>query len=39
MSDVVLLQKRIIFLEEAITILLEQHHLKGLHLVHNLNQE
>ena len=35
----VLLQKRIIFLEEAITILLERHQLKGIHLVHNLNKE
>ena len=37
--DMVLLQKRIAFLEEAITVLLDSHHLKGIYLVHNLTQE
>ena len=36
--DMVLLQKRIAFLEEAITVLLDSHHLKGIYLVHNLTQ-
>ena len=34
--DVVYLQKRIDFLERALPILLEDHQLKGLHLVHDL---
>ena len=34
--DVVYLQKRIDFLERALPILLEEHQLKGLHLVHDL---
>ena len=34
--DVVYLHKRIDFLERALPILLEEHQLKGLHLVHDL---
>ena len=34
--DVIYLQKRIDFLERALPILLEQHQLKGLHLIHDL---
>ena len=34
--DVVYLQKRIDFLERALPILLEEHQLKGLHLIHDL---
>lgn len=37
--DTIYLYKRIAFLEEAINILLEKHHLKGLHLVHSLTEE
>ena len=35
--DHILLQKRVMFLEEAISVVLERHHLKGIHLVHSLN--
>jgi hypothetical protein len=38
MNDTVLLQKRIAFLEEAISVLLEKHQLKGIYLVHNLTE-
>ena len=34
--DVIYLHKRIDFLERALPILLEEHQLKGLHLVHDL---
>ena len=34
--DVIYLQKRIDFLERALPILLEDHQLKGLHLIHDL---
>ena len=37
--DTVLLQKRISFLEEAISILLENHQLKGIYMVHRLTQQ
>ena len=37
--DFVLIQKRIAILEEAITVLLDSHHLKGIYLVHNLTQD
>lgn len=37
--NIIYLHKRINFLEEAISILLEKHQLKGLHLIHHLNQE
>lgn len=33
------LHKRICFLEEAISILLERHQLKGLHLIQHLNED
>ena len=37
--DVIYLHKRIDFLERALPILLEEHQLKGLHLVHDLTVE
>lgn len=37
--DVFYLYKRVGFLEEAISILMEKHHLKGLHLIHSLTKE
>lgn len=37
--DTIYLYKRIAFLEEAISILLERHQLKGLHLIHSLTEE
>ena len=39
MMNVVYLQRRIDFLEKAITIVLDRHHIKGLHLVHRLTQK
>ena len=37
--DIFYLHKRIAFLERALTILLDKHQLKGLHLAHNLTKE
>ena len=37
--NVVYLNKRIAFLEEAIGVLLKQHQLKGIHLLHSLSKE
>ena len=37
--NVVYLQRRIDFLEKSMTILLDKHHLKGLHLLHRLTQK
>ena len=39
MMNVVYLQRRVDFLEKSITILLERHHLKGLHLLHRLTKK
>lgn len=39
LMDNIFLHKRISFLEEAITILMEKHQLKGLHLIQHLNEE
>ena len=37
--DIFYLHKRIAFLESALTLVLERHQLKGLHLVHNVTRE
>ena len=37
--DVGYLQRRIEFLERAITVLLDRHHLKGLHLLSRMTRE
>ena len=37
--NVVYLQRRIDFLEKSMTVLLDRHHLKGLHLLHRLTQK
>ena len=39
MMSVVYLQRRVDFLEKSITILLDRHHLKGLHLLHRLTKK
>ena len=37
--DVTYLNKRILFLEEAISLIFEPHQLKGIYLLHTLNKE
>lgn len=37
--NTIYLNKRISFLEEAISILLESHQLKGIHLIQHLNEQ
>ena len=37
--DVVYLQKRINFLERAMSVVLEKHQLRGLHLLHRATKE
>lgn len=37
--SIVYLQQRIEFLEKAMTVLFEKHHLKGLHLLHRVTRE
>lgn len=37
--DVTYLNKRILFLEEAISLLFEPHQIKGIHLLHTLTRE
>ena len=39
MMSVVYLQRRVDFLEKSITVLLDRHHLKGLHLLHRLTKK
>ena len=39
MMNVIYLQRRVDFLEKSITILLDRHHLKGLHLLHRLTKK
>ena len=39
LMDVVYLQRRIEFLERAITVTLDRHHLKGLHLLSRITRE
>ena len=36
--DVIYLNKRITFLEDAISMLFEKHQLKGIYLLHTLNK-
>ena len=39
MQDIIYVNRRIEFLEKAMTILLEKHQLKGLHLLHSMTTE
>lgn len=39
LMDVVYLQKRIEYLENAISVLLEEHHLKGIYLFHQIKRK